>query len=232
MKKDSSTFLVIGLGTLGYQSAAALSHRGATVIAVDRNRDRVDHIAHLVDQAICLDANDEEAFGSFGAFDVKTALVCLGDFFDSTVLVTHMLRRRGVPEVVVQVNSQRQSEAIRAIGATQVVFPERDMAQNLVDRFLAEPLPFERISIAEDVGIIEVPITKASAGKSLRTLELRARYHVNIVGIKSATEGDNLTGPVSITPDADLPLTIGQLLIVLGHNHHLQKFRDVFPSKG
>lgn len=224
-------FLVIGLGTLGHQSAVALTERGATVLAVDRVRERVDRIAHMVDKAVCLDGTDEDALTSIGAFSARTALVCLGDYFDSTVLVTHLLRRRGFAEVVAQVDSQRQAEAIRAVGATQVVFPERDMARNLVDRFLAEALPFERIAIGNDAAIIEIPVGTA-AGRSLRELELRARYHVNVIGLKSPAPAEGLDEPISLTPDADEPLRNDQTLVVLGHNHHLQRFRDIFPRKG
>jgi trk system potassium uptake protein len=229
---NQHTFLVIGLGTLGHQSAVALSERGASVLAVERNRERVDHIAHLVTKAIALDANDEDALATVGAFEADTALVCLGDFFDSTVLVTHMLRRRGVTNVVAQVNSQRQAEAIRAVGATQVVFPERDIARELVDRFLAQPLPFERITIGKDAGIIEVPVGDVAAGKSLRDLELRARYHVNVIGVKSPADEEGLEEPISLTPDADEPLNATQTLVILGHNHHLQRFHEQFPRKG
>jgi len=224
-------FLVIGLGTLGHQSAIALAERGATVIAIDRNLERVERIAHYVTKAVALDATDEDAMTTIGAFTAHTALVCLGDFFDSTVLVTHLLRRRGIKEVVAQVDTQRQAEAIRAVGATQVVFPERDMAQELVDRFLAEPLPFERIAIGKDAGIIEMPVGEA-AGRNLRQLELRARYHVNVIGVKSPSPSEGQDEPISLTPDADEPLTAEQILVVLGHNQHLQRFRDIFPRKG
>lgn len=231
MSRASSSFLVIGLGTLGFQSAAALSHRGATVLAIDRDRDRVEHIAHLVDQAVCMDANEEEALSRLGAFDVGTALVCLGDYFDATVLVTHLCKRRGIPEVIAQVNTQRQAEAIRAVGATQVVFPERDVAHALVDRFLAEPLPFERIAVGKDAGIIELPVGNA-AGRTLRDLELRTRYHVNVIGLKSPPREEGEEAPISLTPDADEKLEREAVLVVLGHNHHLNRFRELFPVKG
>lgn len=223
--------LVIGLGTFGRQAAVALSEGGATIVAIDRDRDRVDSVSHQLAKAVCADGTDEEALDAVGAFDVDAAIVSVGEFFDITVLVTYLLRRRGVKEIVVQVDSQRQGEAIRAVGATEVVFPERDTANAITERFLGA-FAFKRQAISRDASLIELSLPAQAVGKTLKELELRRRYSVNVVAIKTPAQEEGMADTVSVTPDADAPLVLGQVLIVVGHNHHLARFREVFPDDG
>jgi len=223
--------LVVGLGTFGRQAAVALADGGATVIAVERSRDRVDAVAHQLAKVVCADATDEEAMDAIGAFDVDAAVVSVGQFFDVTVLVTYLLRRRGIKEIVVQVDSQRQGEAIRAVGATEVVFPERDSANAIAERFLGV-FAFKRQSISRDASMIELAVPKQAEGRNLKELELRRRYHVTVVAIKTPAPEEGLADSVTVTPDADQGLILGQVLVVVGHNQHLAKFREQFPNEG
>lgn len=228
----AGSFLVIGLGTFGYQAAAALAEGGATVIAVDSDRERVDKVAHLCAKAAAADGCDEDALAALGAFDVDAAIVSVGDFFDVTVLVTYLLRKRRVPKIVVQVNSQREAEAIRAVGATHTCFPERDSARTIVSHFIDDKVAYDRIAIGRDAGIIEVVVPPAAVGSSLRTLQLRSRYSVNVVAVKTPPVEEGLSETISVSPDVDAPLCAGQVLVVLGHHRHLGHFHEMFPRKG
>jgi len=227
----SKHILVVGLGTFGRQAAVALTDGGATVIAIERSRERVDAVSHQLAKVVCADATDEDALEAIGAFDVDAAVVSVGQFFDVTVLVTYLLRRRGIKEIVVQVDSQRQGEAIRAVGATEVVFPERDSANAIADRFLGA-FSFKRQPISRDASMIELAVPKQVEGRSLKELELRRRYSVTVVAIKTPAPEEGLADSVTVTPDADQGLVLGQVLVVVGHNQHLAKFRDTFPNEG
>ncbi|MBA3684636.1 MAG: TrkA family potassium uptake protein [Planctomycetes bacterium] len=231
-KNAAKSFLVIGLGTFGHQAAVALAQGGATVIAVDTRRERVEGVAHLVAKAAATDGSSEESLEALGAFDVDAAIVSVGDFFAVTVLVTHLLRKRKVPQVVVQVNSQREAEAIRAVGATLTCFPERDSARTIVGHFLEDPVPYERIAIGHDAGIIEIAVPAAMVGKTLLELDVRRRHSVNVVAIKTPPTEEGLSEQVLVIPDARSPLVAGQVLVVLGHNRHIGAFHKAFAVPG
>jgi trk system potassium uptake protein len=231
-KHKANSFLVIGLGTFGHQAAVALAQGGAAVIALDTNRDRVEGVAHLVTKAATTDGSNEEALEALGAFQVDAAIVSVGDFFSSTVLVTHLLRKRKVPQVVVQVNSQREAEAIRAVGATLTCFPERDSARTIVGHFLEDPAPYERIAIGHDAGIIEIPVPASMVGRNLLQLDVRRRWSVNVVAIKTPPAEEGLSEDVTVIPDAQAPLVAGQILVVLGHNRHIGAFHHAFAGGG
>ena len=56
-------FAIIGLGQFGMTIAKTLSKKGAEVIAIDKDIDKVEHIKEYVSYAISLDATDKQARG-------------------------------------------------------------------------------------------------------------------------------------------------------------------------
>ena len=54
--------------------------------------------------------------------------------------------------------------------------------------------------------------------KTLKELDVRRTYEVNVVGLKEEEEGR-----VEITPDPDLPLKEGMILMLIGANEALER---------
>lgn len=220
------SFVIFGLGTFGEQTARALYRGGAVVLAVDRDSAVVDAISPFVTSAVCVDATDEEALNEVGAFDMTTAIVALKHRFDTTVLVTHMLRQRGYKEVLVQVDTEKEASAIRAVGATDVVFPERDMADQIA-RKLLNPGLADQIPLGENIAIIDVPCPQEFIGKTLMELEIRRRYGVTVVALKDlAAAGKDRERRFQVAPAADQPLQPNHHLLLMGERRNLFRFKE------
>ena len=219
------TFVVVGLGTFGMRTAQALYAGGADVLAIDMDEQVVAQVSPMVTRAVCADATDENVLTSVGAFDVDCAVIAVRRHFDTTVLVTHMFQLAGVKEIVVQVDSEIESSAIRVVGATQPVFVERDMAVRTASKLLMPDLA-DQVPLGSNCAIIEVPVPMDYAGRSLKDLDVRRRFGVTVVALKRPGEG----GPeeVEIAPAPDRPLQIGCSLMVLGESENLGRFREAF----
>jgi trk system potassium uptake protein len=217
------SFAVIGLGTFGGQTARALYRGGAIVLAIDRDEKLVEQISPVVTVAVRADATHEETLREVGAFDMSTAIVAIRRQFDTTVLVTHLLHKNEVPEILVQVDSEQEESAIKAVGATSVIFPERDMADQIARRLLTPGLA-DQVPLGENVAIIDVPCPKTFAGKTLEDLQVRRKYHVTIVAVKTPTSKGHHT--FEIAPPADQKLAPHQHLVVLGDRKKLYSFKQ------
>ncbi|PKO14844.1 hypothetical protein CVU37_13740 [candidate division BRC1 bacterium HGW-BRC1-1] len=219
------TFVVVGLGTFGIHTAHALHLGGADVLAIDTDEQVVAQAGPMVTRAVCADATNEEVMTTIGAFDADCAVVAIRKRFDTTVLVTHMFKRAGMKQIVVQVDSDSEKSAIEAVGATQSVFVERDMAERASSRLLLPDLA-DQIALGANVAVIEMPVTLELAGKSLMEIDLRRKFGVTVIALKKPGEG----GPevIDISPAADAPLTIGTILVTLGESENLTRFRDKF----
>lgn len=223
MKQRS--FVVIGLGTFGSQVARALHRGGSDVLAIDVVENEVETIKNAVSKAICLDANNEEAMRAVGAYEADVAIVAIRRRFDTTVLVTHTLRREKVGEILVQVDTEKEASAIRAVGATRAIFPERDMAER-IGRELLVPDLAGQIPLGPEHGIVEVACPPSFVGKSLIELDVRRRWGVNVVALRTPRAGRGGTDKFDASPAPDQPIQSGQVLLVLGATDRLAKLRD------
>jgi trk system potassium uptake protein TrkA len=223
MKK---TVLVIGLGTFGSQIARTLAQGGATVLAVDRDEEKVNWVSKYVAKSVRADAIDSKAMKSIGAYDAEIAIVALRRHFDMSVLTTHLLRQAGIQQILVQVDNELEADAIRMVGATSVIFPERDMATRMAQKLLVPDLA-EFIPLGADTSIIEMPCPASFVGKSLVDLQVRKISDVTVIGIKSheETEGGVIVEQVQVPVHPHHPLKASEILIVVGKTDHLESFK-------
>ncbi len=227
MDTQERIFLVIGLGTFGGAVTRALYVAGAQVLAVDVDEASVQAMVNDTTRAICANALDEEALRMNGAFDADCAIVAVRRRFDSTVLITHMLKKRGIKEILVLVDSSLEESAMLAIGATQVIFPERDMAARLA-RSLLMPDLADHIPLGTDVSIVSIPCPNAFVGRSLIELDIRKNDKVNIIAIAhnpTMAEGKAVVSPA---PNPEVPLKATDTLFVLGKTKELTAFKEKY----
>ena len=216
------TYLVLGLGTFGARAARALYDGGGDVLAVDHDERSVDAVSEVVTRAIVADATDEKALRAVGAFDVTVAVIAIRQF-DTTVLATHMLARAGVPHIMVRVDSDQEGSAIRAVGATAIIFPERDTAERVASKILMPDLA-EQIPLGDNFGIFEIPCPAEFVGRTLAQLDLRRRFGVTVIALKMQAAGGALER-AQVSPPPDQPILAENILIVLGETIKVAQFR-------
>jgi trk system potassium uptake protein len=74
-------YAVIGLGEFGSSAAVGLFRKGAEVIAVDTNMERVNSVKDEVSLAVRLDASHEDALKSHGLGEVDVLIAAIGNNF-------------------------------------------------------------------------------------------------------------------------------------------------------
>ena len=72
------------------------------------------------------------------------------------------------------------------------------------------------MELTDDYGIYEIPAYREWIGKSIRELDIRAKYKVNILGIKN---GDDL----DLMPPAGYVFDKEQHLLVIGQRKDIEK---------
>lgn len=214
-------FVVVGLGNFGFTVAESLSKSGHDVIAVDLDGHLVDRIGAMVSQAAVGDATDLETLRGIGVEDADVAIVSTGDDIASSILATMALHDLEIHDIYVKVESLEHARVIRRIGATDVVFPERDTALELATRVSGSRL-LNYVRIAEDFSIQEMGVPNSWCGKSLRDLQLRQQYNISVVAVH-----DVLTDKIDPTPDPDRVLNESDTLLVAGEDENLEQAADV-----
>jgi trk system potassium uptake protein TrkA len=208
-------FVIIGCGRFGSSVAKTLYKIGYEVLVIDKSLEKIEEIADYVTHAVQADATDENALKSIGIRNFDVAVVTIGSDIQSSIMSTLIVQELGVKKVIAKAQSELHGKVLYKIGATKVIFPERDMgirvAHNLVSSNILDVIEF-----APDYSIIEVVAQTQWEGKRLKELHLPDEYGITVIAIKS---GEDL----NISPNAMDVVESGDTLIVIGDNESLKK---------
>ena len=213
-------FAVIGLGGFGFFLARKLHELGKEVVAIDKNKDKIQAIKDFSSQAILADATDKEVLEAIGLQDFDAVFVTAGGRMDISILTTFYLKELGVKKIIVKAISIEHAMILERVGANKVIFPERDMAYNLAIS-VTETNIIESFFLWEDYSIIEIITPTPFIGKKLRDLDLIKRFKIQVIAIK-----DGLKNKTNIVPGGDYELKATDFLIIIGGNEDLKKFEQ------
>lgn len=222
-------FAVIGLGRFGFAIAKTLSEKGYEVLAIDSNEQLVQETSEFVAHAVTIDATDEKALKAVGIENVDCAVVAIGADIEASILVTVTLKEIGIKEIAARAMTEIHGRVLEKIGATKVVFAERDMGIRLANA-LVSPEIIEHIDLSPEYSIFEVPPPKDFIGRSLRDLDVRAKYNLNVIAIKrkvkiKSEKGFEERDKINISPAANDVIAEGDKLIVIGTDEARVKLR-------
>ena len=97
-------FIVIGLGNFGFQVSRSLFEHGNEVVAVDRDKERVQMISEYCSRAVIADAESKEFLQTTGAQEMDAAIVSLGDNISQSIIIVLFLKELGVRHIIAKAN--------------------------------------------------------------------------------------------------------------------------------
>ena len=208
-------YAIIGLGNFGFNVAVSLAEMGHEVLAIDSDPKRIDQIKENVMEAVTADGRDKKVLAEFITKDFDAVVVNLGESIESSALTTLYLRELGIKNVIVKVADEIQGTILKKIGANEIVNPEKESGVRLAQR-LAEPNLIDHIPLSSEFGIVEIAIPDKFAGKTLRELEIRKKYGLEVIAIK-----DVLQNKFNLIPSGDCKIQPDNVLVVLGKNEDI-----------
>lgn len=217
--------VLIGVGKFGATLALALSEKGCDVLAIDENEERIDALKDKVSQPVVADALDKEVLEKLGVHEADVVVVSLGGRIDSSVLVCLYLHELGVRKIIVKAEGEDHAKVLKAVGAHEILIPERDEALRLANSIIS-PNILESFQLSDEYGIIEVVSPEKYFFKTLRQLEIRRKFEVHVLGIHKP-----LDGSFNVVPPPDYEIRPDDVLIVIGENKNLDKFKVFTQEK-
>lgn len=209
---------VLGLGIFGRTIAKELSQYDKEVIAIDLDEEKVNWIADEVTTAAIGDFTDYTLLEKIGISNCETVVIATGTNLESSILAVMHCKKLGVNQIIVKANATTHAEALYALGATQVISPEKETGIRVASRLLSHHI-MDILSLDDDNEIIEFSVPTQWIGKSILELDLRRQFHLNIIGIRQK-KGEKL----QITLDIHHPLQEGASLIAISNS---QKFIEL-----
>lgn len=209
------SFLIIGMGHFGHHITNHLVKQGAEVMIVDKDEEKMEDLLTVATSAKIGDCTNEEVLKTLGVRNFDMCIVCIGTNFQSSLEITSLLKELGARYVVSKATRDIHAKFLLRNGADEIIYPDRDIAEKLAVRYSADNL-FDYIELTGEYAVYEILPMKEWIGHSIKELNFRRRYNVNILGIK---EGDK----TSLLPTADYVFKEGEHLLVVGTRYDVKK---------
>ncbi len=207
--------LLIGLGRFGKHTAIQLSELGHQVLAVDRDEDRVNDILPYVTSAVIGDSTNENFLKSLGVSNYDLCIVAISGDFQNSLETTALLKDLGAKKVISRAETDIQTRFLIRNGADDVVYPEAQMAKWTAMRYSSSHI-LDYIQLDDSHSILEVNVPADWVGYTIGELDVRKRFRLNVMGVRS-------DGHLNLDIQPSTMLMDNMSLLVLGDYRTLQK---------
>ncbi len=211
-------FVVFGLGRFGRSVATTLVESGCNVLVVDSNQEKIQQMADIATLAVKGDVADAEMLQSLGLSNFDGAIIAIGENLEASVMVTILAKEMGIPYVMAKAQNDLHAKVLKKVGVDQVVFPEKETGIRVAHNLVMGNF-FNAIELSSNFSIMELDVPKEWDGHTIKELNIRVKYNLNVIGIKKKGEMD-------INPSPDEKLSKEDSLIVIGENDSLNRIKE------
>ena len=202
------SILVIGMGRFGRHLAKKMLELGNDVMIVDKDASVIEQYSTMFTDSQIADCTNENVLRALGVNHFDICFVAIGDDFQSSLVITPLLKELNAKFVVAKAKQDIQADLLMRIGADEVVYPEREMAEKLAVRYNATNI-FDFIELTKEYAIYEIPVPSAWMGKTISEINIRQKYKINIIAMK-------INNDLKLLPGADYRFTETDHMVVIG----------------
>ena len=225
-----SKIAVIGLGHFGHHICRDLVEKGAEVLAIDMDEEKVETLRDHASYVLCMDSTDKDALDSAGIGDMDIVIVAIGEAFESSLMTIAHLQAFNVKRIIGRVISSVHERLLKLMGIKECILPEQDAARALAQKLTTSGL-VNSTEIAHGYSIAEVDAPAFIIGKTIREINLRQTYQLNLVTIKKVTsksslltKGEKEQVQILGVPDKDYYIEPEDTLVLFGEDKYIQRF--------
>lgn len=218
-------FTVIGLGRFGSAIAKKLEQKGAEVIAVDTDKEKVREISDSVSLATVLDATSKKAILTHDIVNSDAVLVCIGDnFLNELLLATFVLQELNVQRIIVRAQGQVEKNILQKLGITEILCPEDEVSINVAEKLL-NPSVITCMELPDGFEILEIKAPRRIIKRSLGQIQLRERYKLNLVTV--LRKGDDGEYHMTGVPNVDTIIEEHDIILLFGKSLSIDRFVEI-----
>ncbi|MCX5828693.1 MAG: TrkA family potassium uptake protein [Deltaproteobacteria bacterium] len=211
--------IVIGLGIFGVNIVRELYEGGFEVYAIDKKKDAVQKVKDFSTKAIVADGTDKEVMELIGVQEDDTVIISFGEDLASSTLITLHMKQLKVKNIIVKAPNEEHKLILEKVGATDVIIPEKEIAGK-VAKSIISPNVLDYLPLSDGYMIFEMAPPDSFFGKTLAELQLRNKYHIEVIAIR-----DVLLDRVHMIPQAGFVIKDGEVMVIVGKETDIRKIK-------
>ena len=221
---ENRTIGIIGLGIFGQSVLKTLQDHDVDIIAIDDHADVINQYESMISTGIVGDITEMDLLDAADIGTCDTVVIATGENLESSVLAVMHCKALGVERVIVKVKNEVTKEVLEKIGADLVILPEVEAGMSLAKMILFQH-GIEVFQLDEAVVVVEFTVPASWVGKSIRDLEIRDQYQLNIIGYRDAEDQPlrSQIGPDFIWPE-------GVRVMAVTDNRYLDRIQDLLEE--
>jgi trk system potassium uptake protein TrkA len=224
-------FAVIGIGQFGEAIAKSLSEKGAEVLAIDANHERVDYISPEVSYAVALDATDKKALLMQNIQDFDAVVISIGEQFEQLLLCAVNLIELKVKRIIARAKGDANKLILQKLGIEEIFQPEFEVGVLVAER-LMNPSIVSYLQLPDGYSIAEIEPPQAIIGRTLGDIKLRDNYRINLITVKRdfevEKEGEKITeSHLTGVPQSTTVIEKQDNMLIFGKESDIQKFIEI-----
>lgn len=225
-------FAIVGLGFFGVRVLEELLQYDVDIMVLDKDSGAIETYKELVGAAYVVDLIREDIIEELVPADLDAAIVDLGKHLEASILVTNYLKKHGVKRIVAKAETDQHGEILGIVGATEVVFPNREAAKRIALPLITSSL-FNYVPIGTGLVMAELTLPEEFHGKSLLESNLRSEYRLNVIAARPAHYGQYNFVDAGYTIRADeMVLVVGSEEDIAALSGHEEKGGGAGVFKG
>lgn len=227
-KMQTGKFAVIGIGNFGKSIAINLAKKGAEVMAIDIDYDKVENISEDVAYAVTLNATDRRALISQDIKSFDAVIVAIGNPFEQRLLCTALLLDFGVKRIICRAVGRNQRFILQKMGITEIISPEQEIGLSVARR-LINPSLVSYLDLPDDYSVVEIIAPKHICNMEYGQVDFRDKYKLSLITIRRNTEEWNGQQRQHVlgVPDTKTLMMENDILVLFGKNRDIEKFVEI-----
>jgi voltage-gated potassium channel len=224
-------FIICGYGRVGRRVAAEFRAAGAPFLVLDFSARAKEAALQTEDLFIEGNGTEDDDLRRAGITRAR-GLVAASDSDADNLYIT-LSARALVPSltIVARASNEAAGTKLRLAGADRVVLPYTTAGQVMANLVLRPQVTafLDTVTTATGADLqlaeIEVRATCPAAGQTIRELRVRHRTGAIVVAIRK------LDGTFDTTPEPDVTIDAGDVLIGVGTHEELRRLEDLFSPR-
>ena len=214
----NNTFAVLGLGKYGMGVADELMARGAEVLVVDKNERLIEQNAFRYTQAVTADLADVDQIRELGLGNMDAVIVTMAQDLEASIMSVMVAKESGVHRIIVKAENERKGEILKKVGASQIVFPEKESGRRTAFRIMTQDI-MQFFDLTSNLVFVEMAPHKDWVGKPIGDLRLRSKYGINVIAVRKGDAVQEVTGP-------DTVIRKDEPMLIVMTREKLEKFEN------
>ena len=204
----NQTVGILGLGIFGQSIIEALISQDVEIIAIDNHEETINQYEDMIAVGVIGDISD-------------TVVVATGESLESSVLAVMHCKALGVKNVIAKVKDEVTQQVLEKVGADLVILPEVEAGISLAKTILFNH-SIEVFQLDDDVVVAEFELPASWVGKTVREVDARRLYHLNIIGYRLKKHQ-----PLESQFTPDFVWQEGVSIMAVTDNQHLDNLREI-----